>query len=382
MFKTAGKVFIILALVLSLGLSLGTGCILDLGNVSETGSGSELGIIEEAWEIILEDYVDEDSLDVEELRRAAVEGMLEYIDDPYSSFLNPATYQLRHSGLQGMFEGIGAYVDMREEQLLIVAPIPGGPAEKAGIKPGDIILEVDGDSTAGMSIEEAVLRIRGPRGTSVELLVLHLDEEEAELIEIVRDEIEVPSVHFEMREDIAYIYIVEFGARTNSEISEVMVQLEQDEASGIVLDLRNNPGGLVDSVVDVTSRFIKEGVVLHIVDNKGDRETLSVKPRGSITDLPMVVLVNQFSASASEVLAGALQDHGRAVVAGNITFGKGSVNPIYRLSDGSGFQLTTARWLTPDGSLIEGEGITPDYEIELVGDDAVQWAVDFLKNNQ
>jgi carboxyl-terminal processing protease len=243
------------------------------------------------------------------------------------------------------------------------------------------VLEIDGRSTAGMSSAEAVLLIRGPKGTPIRLLILHEGETEPVEIEIVRAEIQLDSVNYEMRGDIAYINITHFSERTAVELAPVLESITREGAKGIVLDLRSNPGGILETVVDVASFFLKEGVVVDVVDNQGQHTASSVKPTGLSIDLPMVVLLDNYSASGSEVLAGALQDHDRAVLAGMKTFGKGSVNVLLSLSDGSGLYITTARWLTPDGRLIEGQGLVPDYEFELTGEEAIQWAIDYLKSN-
>jgi len=305
--------------------------------------------------------------------------MVEALDDPYSAYLDAETYQLSLSDLAGKFEGIGAYVAVKDEQIMIIAPIPDSPAAKAGIKAGDIILGIDDKPASEMSLAEAVLYIRGPKGTSVRLLILHQGETEPEEIEIVRAEIELSSVYFEMRGDIAYINIAYFSERTNEELSPVLQSITQEAATGIILDLRSNPGGLLQTVVDVASRFLKEGVVVDVVDNQGQHTASTVKPKGTTTDLPLVVLVDSYSASGSEVLAGALQDYARAIIAGTKTYGKGSVNILHQLEDGSGLYITTARWLTPNGRPIEGEGIDPDYELDLE-EDAIGWAIDYLKS--
>ncbi len=367
---------ITLLLVVGLALSFGAGCALD--DRPPPGLGEGLDSIAEAWDFIINDYVGKDNIDPNTLSQAAIKGMLEALDDPYSAYLDAETYQLSLSDLEGKFEGIGAYVAVQDEQIIIIAPIADSPAAKAGIKAGDIILEVDDRSAAEMSLVEAVLYIRGPKGTSVRLLILHQGETEPEEIEIVRAEIEVSSVYFEMKGDIAYINITYFSERTNEELSPVLESITQEAATGIILDLRSNPGGLLHTVVAVASRFLKEGVVVDVVDNQGRHTTSTVKPRGATTDLPIVVLVDSYSASGSEVLAGALQDYSRATIAGSRTYGKGSVNILRQLKDGSGLYITTARWLTPNGRLIEGEGIDPDYELE--GEDAIQWAIDYLKN--
>jgi carboxyl-terminal processing protease len=280
-----------------------------------------------------------------------------------------------------MYEGIGAYVGMKDEKVTIVAPIVGSPADKAGIKAGDIILEIDGNSTSGLSVEEVVLRIRGPKGTSVRILVLHEGDTVPVEIEIVRAEIELTSVYYEMKVDIAYIVLSYFSERTYEELSSALEDITREGATGIILDLRSNPGGVLDAVVDVAGCFLNEGVVLYAVDNEGEKDSYSVEQNRITTDLPLVVLTDNYTASASEVLSGALQDYGRATIAGQTTYGKGSVNTIYQLGDGSGLIITTHRWLTPDGRLIEGKGISPDYELDEE-EDAIQWAIDYLKGNR
>jgi len=380
MSRTIKTVIITLLLVVSLALSFGAGCALGIRSPSSTDQG--LGVIEEAWNLIFQDYVAREKLDASTLSQAAIKGMVEALDDPYSAYLDVPTYQRSLTDLAGKYGGIGAYVGVKDEQIMIIAPIPDSPAAEAGIRAGDIILEIDGSSTSEMSLEEAVLRIRGPEGTSVRLLVLHQGETEPEEIEIVRAEIKLASVYFEMRDDTAYIYIAHFSERTNEELTMVLESLTEEAATGVILDLRSDPGGSFDAVIDVASRFLKEGVILYLVDNQGNRSSFSVEPGGITTDLPMVVLTDNYSASASEILAGALQDYDRATIAGTRTYGKGSVNTLYQLQDGSGLSLTTGRWLTPNGRLIEGEGIEPDYTLELEGEDAILWAIDYLKTKK
>jgi carboxyl-terminal processing protease len=376
--KTMKFAMITLLLVVSLALSFAAGCVIETAEPPSTDTG--LDAIEEVWHIILEEYVESDRLDTGTLSQGAIRGMIEALDDPYSSYLDAQAYELSMGSLEGKFEGIGAYVGMRDEQITIIAPITNSPAAKAGIKAGDIILEINGSSTSGLSLEEAVLRIRGPKGTPVQLTILHQDETIPVEIEIVREEIKLSSVYHEMMEDIAYINITHFSERTNEELSPIFESMARESAAGIILDLRSNPGGLLDSVIDVTSRFLQDGIVLYKEDNQGNRDSYPVKHDGSTTELPMVVLTDNYTASASEVLAGALQDYDRATIAGTRTYGKGSINTLYQLKDGSGVYITTHRWLTPNGRPIEGEGISPDYE--LIEEDAVQWAIDYLKDKK
>ncbi|MBI2848266.1 MAG: S41 family peptidase [Chloroflexi bacterium] len=373
---------ITLTLVTTLIFSFGAGCITVPQAIPSTASQRDVGIVEEVWDIVFRNYVEADKLDADKLREGAIRGMLDALDDPYTTYLTPRAFQLSQTELHGSFDGIGATVGVRDGKLMIIAPLPSSPAFRAGIKPGDQILEVDGRSTEGMGVEEAVSLIRGTRGTLVTLLVLHEGETEAVEIEIIRAEIKLTSVFFEMRDDIAHIIITHFNENTDEELIPVLAEVNRGQAAGIILDVRSNPGGLLNEVVDVTSHFLKEGIVVSVVDNRGNKTSDKVKTTSLTTDLPMVVLTDNFSASGSEVLAGALQDHGRATIAGTKTFGKGSVNQLNRLSNGAGLYITIARWLTPNGRLIEGEGIIPDIELDLEGEDAVNWAIDYLKGKR
>jgi len=359
-----------------IALSFGAGYTFAGRTRLDTGQG--LDLVVEAWDLIFDNYVEPDKLDASKLSQAAISGVTEALGDPYTYYLSPDVSKLGLSSLEGKFGGIGAMVTVKDEQVTIIAPIPGSPAAEAGIRAGDVILEVNGTSTSGMSLAEAVLSIRGPEGTPVTLLVQHQGEPEPEEIEIIRGEIKLPSVHFEMKEDIAYINITYFSGRTDEELSQVIGNIDERVATGIILDLRSNPGGLLEAVVDATSYFLREGVVVNVRDKQGELTTRYVTSGRVVTDLPMVVLVDSYSASGSEVMAGALRDNSRATIAGSKTYGKGSVNMVHPLKDGSSLSITAARWLTPDGHTIEGEGLTPDYELEPEGD-AIEWAIDYLK---
>jgi len=387
-------------LVAIIVLSFGAGYL--MGDRNSPADTSSLDIVEEVWDILFSDYVNRDQLDPAALSQGAIKGIITELDDPYTSYIDTQHYELGISSLEGEFDGIGAHITIRDDQLTIIAPIPDSPAEQAGIRPGDIVLEIEGETTKDMGLGEAVLKIRGPRGTPVRLLVLHEGDSEPEEIEIIRANIKVPSVRFEMKGEFAYILLTQFSERTDEELVPILHTVLGQEAAGIILDLRNNPGGLLDEVVDVASHFLPDDTL--VVSVASSQETLYVlhSRRGALTtDLPMVILLNNNSASGSEVLAGALQDYGRAVLAGSKTFGKGSVNVLHPLSDGSGLYVTTARWLTPEGRLIEGEGIEPDYQLESEEDkaaqdeeteedsqlepeedEAVQWAIDYLTNNR
>lgn len=378
--KNVKQLLAVLLIIAVLAAVFGAGY--TFGTNSSPGSTEGRGVLTQAWDYIFHDYVDQDRLDDAALSHAAIRGIVEELDDPYTSFLDEDSFQLGVSGLHGEIEGIGAQVGIREEQLTVIAPIEGSPADKAGIEAGDIILEVDGEDTSDMSLAEAVLNIRGPKGTTVVLLIRHQGETDPVEIEIVRDSIELTSTTFEMREGMAYIDITHFSGRTADELLPILEETVAREAAGITLDLRHNPGGLLDEVISVVSYFVPEGTVVKVRDNQGEVTTYDVTPVHITVDLPMVVLVDGASASGSEVLAGALQDHGRAAIAGQQTFGKGSVNILRQLDDGSGLYITISRWITPDGRIIEGEGITPDIALDLEAleeEAAIRWAIDYLK---
>jgi carboxyl-terminal processing protease len=270
---------------------------------------------------------------------------------------------------RGDFEGIGAHVNMnRQGKLLIVSPIPGGPAEAAGIRPGDIILEVDGEDIEGMSLLEAVSLIRGPKGSTVTLLLKHLGALDPITLEIKRGVIPLVSVilRSEPGERFAHIRITNFYPNTAEALKETLLQAIEDGAEGLILDVRDNDGGTLDAVVDIASMFLDldDDLVLYVLKGDGTRTNWRVRDVGIAKGLPMVLLVNERSASSSEVLAGALQDHDRATVIGANTFGKGSVNILRPLSNGGGLYITIAYWYTPLGRIIQTDGLKPDIEVE------------------
>ena len=322
--------------------------------------------VAEAWQLLEAEHVNRAELDAGHISEGAIRGMLQALDDPYASFLNAQQFGVQSQDYRGFFEGIGAQVAMREGQLTIIAPMPDTPAQRAGILPGDVILEIDGEPTTNVTLLEAVSKIRGEKGTTVELLVMHLDATQPVTILVKRGVIPLTSVDFEMLDDgIGHIRIYNFADNTNDEVQAALDQFENARGTGLVIDLRNNPGGLLRSVVDVASQFLDDGLVLYEINAQGERNDWPVNGSGKAPNVPTVVLINQFSASASEVLAGALVDHRRATVIGVTSFGKGSVNTLRPLSDGSGIYFSIARWYTPNGTLIEGKGITPDEVVEL-----------------
>ena len=355
----------------ALALGLAVGCGSSSGSDETSGSSTDdaleaLRPVLEAYDLLREEYVNKDDLTDEVLRAAAIRGMIEALDDPYSSYLSPG--QLELSGdFDGQFEGIGASVTIFEGQLVIQTPLPNSPALEAGIQPLDLVLSVDGTSVTGMTLTEAVLLVRGPKGSSVVLEVVHQGEREPEEITIVRDTIVMTSVRWRVLEpEIGYIGLSEFQEHTAEQLRVALSNLKEQGVRGLVLDLRYNNGGLLSKAVDVASEFLASGNVLTTVDSNGEEEVYAINPVGTAIDIPLVVLVNGSSISSAEIVAAALQDHGRALVVGSRTFGKGSVNTIAPLSDGAGLNIINSRWFTPNGRAIEGVGLEPDI---LVGTD-------------
>ena len=325
----------------------------------------DLLIIWETYSYLAREFVGRNEMDGAKLAEGAVKGMFDALDDVHSGYIPPERFQIDQSAFQGKFYGIGATVGQTKDGLrvLIVAPIAGSPAESAGIKAGDIIYEVDGDDTEGWTVLDAVNRIRGKLGTPVKLKVQRIGESELIEVKIIRGEIKLPSVSSKIitDEEYGHIKLTSFTNETHSELLVALQEMKAQKAKGIVLDLRQNPGGLLSSVVDIISEFIpKNELILYEVDGNGLRKNWLSKDLGNHKDVPMVILVNEFSASGSEVLAGALQDLGRTIVIGETTFGKGSVGIQRPLSNDGGIYYTVARWYTPKGRVIEGNGLEPD----------------------
>ncbi len=377
---------LIILLITIITFTSGTGCLMPFSpapasTATPVAPGISLGSIDQAWALIQQDYVDKSKIDNSKMSGAAIKAMLETLNDPYTAYMDPETYRLSLSSMEGKFDGIGATVSGENKTATVVSVYPDSPAEKAGVKAGDIILAVDGRSTEGMSLTEVIVRVRGPRGSSVKLTIQRAGEPTPVEITIIRAEIKIITVKSEMKDSISVITISSFSESTNDELVPVLAALPQQKATGIVIDLRDNPGGLLQTVVDVASHFLKPGdLVVDVVDNKGEHSSSKAGRSSITTDLPAVVLVGNHSASGSEVLAGALKDYKRATIAGGKTYGKGSVNTLRQLNDGSGIYITIARWLTPKGQMIEGKGIEPDVALELKGNDAVNWAIDYLKS--
>ncbi len=313
-------------------------------------------------ELVERHYVEEASR--KELLDGAIKGMLEGLD-PHSTFMNPEEYEKMQETTSGEFSGVGIEISSENGQVKVVSPIEDTPAFRAGLQPGDIILSIDGVLTQELSLQEVVSKIRGPRGTEVELSILHPNATAPETIRITRDSIPLISVKIkELEEGYHWVRITRFSERTTDELHDALEKAEKAGVKGIVLDMRNNPGGLVDEAVSVSDTFLEKGTIVSIRgrNDKSLREYSAKKQQGDVL-VPLVVLVNAGSASASEIVAGALRDHKRAIILGERTFGKGSVQNIIPLADGSGLKITVALYYTPNGSSIQAEGIKPDLEI-------------------
>ena len=347
----------------------------------------EFSRLTEVWYILKRAHFDRKDMDSKILSDGAIRGMLLAMDDPYASFLTAEQFEIQSQDYKGFFEGIGAHVSMRDNRIVIVAPIPGSPAEAAGILAGDIILGIDGDSTQGLTLLEAVSRIRGERGTLVVLSILHEGEDMPQEISVERNVIKLDSVQMRMMTGgVGVFTVTEFNANTYEQLENAFTRFQTQSGKGMILDLRNNPGGLLNSVFQVADAFIDSKLIVYEVDSKGNRKNWNASRGGFALDVPLIVLTNRYSASASEVLAGALMDHNRAIIVGDKTFGKGSVNTLEKISDGSGIYFTIAKWYTPDGKLIEGEGLVPDVDLTQMdtlesGQDALDVALNIMKND-
>jgi carboxyl-terminal processing protease len=374
---------IALAIVIALAFIAG----FTYGSLSSHKLPREFDSLNEVWTLLHKNYVNQSAIDNEKLAQGAIDGMMQALGDPYSSYYN--NYSTFENYLQGSFEGIGATVSKENGQLNVVSPIKGSPAEQAGIKAGDIILKINGEPTDNLTVTEAVMKIRGPKGTTVTLLIQHEGESTPVEMQIVRAEITEPSVDYKsLPDNIGYIQIAYFADHTVSEFETALNNAIGNGSKGLILDLRGNPGGYLDVVADIADEFLDNGVILYeATDSMKIIRDWTASPGGLATNLPLAVLVDNSSASGSEVLAGALQDHGRAAIIGTHTFGKGSVDSTYELQDGSALYLTTARWLTPDKHAIEGVGITPDFVVNQSDEDTangvdtqLNFAIEYLKS--
>lgn len=336
-----------------------------------------------------QNYYDKSVFKPQDLVNGAISGMVSSINDPYTMYLPPKNNTDFKQQIAGKFEGIGAELGMKDKQVIIVAPLDGSPSQKAGLRAGDAVIKVDNKPIYGEDLGQVVDKIRGPKGSTVTLTIVHKDALKEIDVPIVRDTINVKSVFSWVKQvkdvdaisqtavlkkhpttEVAYIRLSQFGEQTNQEwstiVSSLALKLQQDkQIKGVILDLRNNPGGLLTDAVYIASEFLKDGVVVQEDDGKGNRQALSVNRQGLLTDIPLLVLINKGSASASEIVSGALRDHQRVKLVGEQSFGKGTVQEAEDLGGGAGLHVTIAKWLTPNGTWVHMKGLTPDISVDL-----------------
>ncbi len=326
----------------------------------------------EAWNIVQQQYVDQPVDDVA-MMRGAISGMLNSLGDQHTSYMDPEQFRQANIPMEGEYEGIGAWVDTNAEYLTIVSPMPNSPAEKAGLKPGDEVIAIDGDDMSGIDGNLVIKRVLGPAGSDVVLTIRREGVAELFDITVTRAKITIPSVEYHVLEDhenIGYIQITTFAQDTRAELRKGIKEVLSEDVDGIIIDLRYNGGGYLQSAIEVASEFIAEGVILYEDYGNGEVNTFEAMNGGKATDIPLVFLVNEGSASASEIVAGAIQDHERAPLVGMTTFGKGSVQNWIPLSNEQGaVRVTIARWLTPDHRQIHEIGLEPDYYVEFTEED-------------
>jgi len=340
----------------------------------------------DVWDQLKKKYVGGETNDLD-LFYGSLEGLVGALGDPYSAFLSPKTAEAFMSDLAGSFEGIGAEIGIKDGVLTVVAPLPDSPAERAGIMAGDVLVEIDGKDTAVMTLDAAVNAIRGARGTTVVLTIRRNGAETEQKITITRDVIDIKSVEWNMREGrIGYIKVNQFNEETWPEFESALTALLGRDMRGLIVDLRNNPGGFLQTAVQMTGEWLPDGATI-VIERSRDKEEQVYRSNGRhrLRGVKTVVLINKGSASASEIMAGALQDHGAATIVGQQSFGKGSVQDFQILEDGSALKLTISEWLTPKNRQINKEGITPDMVIpefkkdELVTDDDERFVVKALE---
>lgn len=343
------------------------------------------------WEKLEANYYDKTKIDSTKMLNGAIEGMVQSLGDPFTMYLPPVQNTGFKDQLAGQFSGIGAELGTKDNQIIVIAPLTGSPAEKAGVKAGDLILKVDEESTQNWTLPTTVNKIRGPKGTSVTLTIYHKDAEKPQDVKIVRDVITVKSVDGwvkaakdieaikvpkDQKGSVAYIRLSQFGDATNKDwsavVNKIFLQMQQEkDIKGLIIDLRNNPGGYLTDAVFIASEFLKQGsTVVMEEDGQKVRTSLSVERKGLLQDIPLWVLINKGSASASEIVSGALRDNklngkSRALLVGDISFGKGTVQEADDLGNGAGLHVTIAKWLTPNGTWVHGKGLTPDIQVAL-----------------
>ena len=333
--------------------------------------GLDFSLFWQAWSEIEKKFIDKNKVDQQNMYYGAIKGMVSSLEDPYTFFLTPEENRESKDDLAGKFEGIGAQLGLQDTRIIIIAPLKNSPAESAGVKSGDFINQVEGQSTKGWTLPQAVSKIRGPKGTKVKLK-LERDSKEFDLV-IMRDQIKVESVELNYEKkgnlQVAHLKLNQFGDNTNSEwdraVDQVASKWRSGLIKGLIVDVRDNPGGYLDSSVYLVSEFLPQGkLIVKQTSSTQTTKTYQVDRPGKLLEIPLIVLINKGSASASEILAGALRDYKRAKLVGEKSFGKGSVQEATNLKGGAGIHITVAKWILPKGDWINAKGIEPDIKVE------------------
>ncbi len=368
--------FLITGMVIgAFAAGIGTTWLLMSSRTASADEAAEFGVFWEAWHLVENNFLG-DLPDMQHLTWGAIHGAIDTLDDAHTSFLEPQPRQREKERLEGQFGGVGAYLAQSEDGSIVLDPMPDLPAEQAGVQKGDILVKVDDtEITPEMTVDDVVAIVRGDVGTIVRLTLRRDGESGLIVVEVERQEIPTPSVEWRMLEEadgVGYVRLMIFGGRTDAELRDALEELEGLGMTSLIVDLRGNGGGFLDAAVDVASEFLPDGVVLYQVERDKPESAFNVKRGGRYLESPLVLLVDGGTASASEIVAGALQDRGRATLIGEKTYGKGSVQSVFDLSDGSSVHITSARWLTPDHHQIDGVGLDPDLEVAISEEDRSQ----------
>ncbi len=335
----------------------------------------DLSLFWETWDKLQEKFVNKEEFDTQKMIEGAISGMVKSLKDPYTVFFNPEDTRRFIEDVKGTFEGVGMEVDIRKEQLQVISPLEGTPAQKAGLRAGDKIIKIDDTFTSDLTLDEAINLIRGPKGTEVTLTVFREEWEKTKEIKIVRSVIEVPSLKLEMKkttqgEDVAYLDLYQFSEKASLDFFQAAIDILNSPAKKIILDLRNNPGGYLEVAQDIAGWFLEKGQIVANEDfGQGKKQEYKAQGNAKLSEYPLVVLINKGSASASEILAGALRDNRGIILIGEKSFGKGSVQELERLSGGSSLKITVAKWSTPKGEMISDVGLEPGIKVEITEED-------------
>ncbi len=389
--KNSAVVIILMVGFFVLGLYIGIYKGADASKTEDNVNGVDLSSFWKVWNSIDEKYPDAATVTDEQRMYGAISGLVDSLEDPYSVFFEPDEAKSFEEDIAGSFTGIGMEVGLKDKILTVIAPLKDTPAYRAGIKSGDRVLKIDGTSTEGMGVEKAVKLIRGEKGTPVTLTIFHEGDKNSVDIKIIRDTINIPTLDTELRSDgIFVIKLYSFTANASNLFKDAMIEFKNAKTDKLVLDLRGNPGGYLSAAVNVASWFLPNGEIVVNEDYGNDDEPKIFRSKGLATigdNLKFIILIDKGSASASEIVAGALQDHERAVLVGTQSYGKGSVQEVVDVTSDTLLKITVAKWLTPDGNSISEKGLTPDYVVEFTKEDAeakrdpqMDKAVELLKN--